>query len=98
MDPTALPTDNLYKFLALSGLAIVGFSIWFGWTRWPAFQERAFKILQELAEVGGLIQGSKLKLEFHSAYGTTLQPERAVALALLSKPLAPVATLPLAKP
>src|SRR5882762_6140472 len=31
MDPTSLPTDNLYKFMALSGVAIVGFFIWFVW-------------------------------------------------------------------
>ncbi len=31
MDPTALPTDNLYKFAALSGVALAGFLIWLTW-------------------------------------------------------------------
>jgi hypothetical protein len=31
MDPTALPTDNLYKFIALSGLVLVGFLAWLVW-------------------------------------------------------------------
>lgn len=28
VDPTALPTDNLYKFLALAGLMLAGFCAW----------------------------------------------------------------------
>jgi hypothetical protein len=28
VDPTGLPTDNLYKFLALAGLAFAGFCAW----------------------------------------------------------------------
>jgi len=31
MDPTALPTDNLYKFLALAGLSLSGFCGWLIW-------------------------------------------------------------------
>ena len=31
MDPTALPTDNLYKFMALAGLALAGFCAWAIW-------------------------------------------------------------------
>lgn len=37
MDPTGLPTDSVYKFIALSGLAIAGFAIWFWWTRTQQF-------------------------------------------------------------
>src|SRR5688572_2341923 len=31
MDPTSFPTDNLYKFLALSGLALAGLCAWLWW-------------------------------------------------------------------
>src|SRR4051812_13688935 len=31
MDPTALPTDNLYKFAALSGVALAAFLLWLTW-------------------------------------------------------------------
>jgi len=42
VDIPGLPTDNLYKFLALSGLLSAGF-IWWGVTkRWEALVERAY--------------------------------------------------------
>jgi hypothetical protein len=31
MDPTSLPTDNLYKFMALGGLFLTGFGGWLFW-------------------------------------------------------------------
>ena len=31
MDPSSLPTDNLYKFVALSGIALVAFTLWLRW-------------------------------------------------------------------
>lgn len=39
MDPTSLPTDNLYKFMALSGMGIVGFAVWFRWKRLQSFAD-----------------------------------------------------------
>ncbi|HEX2873079.1 MAG TPA: hypothetical protein VHP33_17575 [Polyangiaceae bacterium] len=33
MDPTSLPTDNLYKFIALAGLGVAGFCVWFWWAK-----------------------------------------------------------------
>lgn len=35
MDPTHLPTDNLWKFMALAGLACAGFC---GWLMWKMFE------------------------------------------------------------
>jgi hypothetical protein len=50
MDPTALPTDNLYKFMALGGLALVGFCIWM-----------RLKITDTLGKVVSDVEGSMLK-------------------------------------
>ena len=46
MDPTKLPTDNLYKFLALAGLSLAGFC---GWLIWK-FVERQHSELAALLE------------------------------------------------
>lgn len=49
MDPTALPTDNLYKFMALAGLGIAGFCLWFWWTRWRSFLSEDHRVAREAA-------------------------------------------------
>lgn len=49
MDPTKLPTDNLYKFLAIFGLAIAFFAAYFTEQRREAYDTRIEAALMELA-------------------------------------------------
>jgi hypothetical protein len=53
MDPTALPTDNLYKFAALSGVALIGFLSWLAWKTQRDLQAAllAITVKKRLAEV-----------------------------------------------
>ena len=51
MDPTSLPTDNLYKFMALAGLMLAGFC---GWLRWKFLENQHAElatIKQELSRI-----------------------------------------------
>jgi hypothetical protein len=41
VDPTSLPTDNLYKFLALSGLALAAFCTWSCQKAWATVHNAA---------------------------------------------------------
>ena len=43
------PTDNLYKFLAIGGLALFGFSVWSGWRGSQDLQRRLFETGAEIA-------------------------------------------------
>jgi hypothetical protein len=49
VDPTALPTDNLYKFMALSGLGIAGFCLWFWWQRFQQLKDKLIGLRLDLA-------------------------------------------------
>lgn len=50
MDLTALPTDNLYKFMALAGTLLLVFSVYLGFTRYQKYWERLDELSLELAE------------------------------------------------
>jgi hypothetical protein len=54
MDPTNLPTDSLYKFMALSGLAILGFCVWL-------FSTNTDRLLEQSASADAAL--AKLKAE-----------------------------------
>lgn len=51
MDPTALPTDNLYKFMALAGVLAAGFCIWLAYRIWNHIIQRADQMEIEEAQL-----------------------------------------------
>ena len=55
MDPTALPTDNLYKFMALAGLALAGFCVWLLWKTRDDTLAKLASAFEDLAKVQPLV-------------------------------------------
>lgn len=50
MDPSKFPTDNLYKFMALSGLGIVALAVVLWWQKSDLFHERLYQRTIEVAQ------------------------------------------------
>jgi hypothetical protein len=48
VDPTALPTDNLYKFMALAGLALAGLCMWLRWKHEDEWWNHASRALEKV--------------------------------------------------
>ncbi len=65
VDPTGLPTDNLYKFLALAGLGATGFCLWFWWTRRNLLLTERMDIDRELARAESRLDRSERLLADH---------------------------------
>lgn len=61
MDISALPTDSLYKFMALSGISICLFTVYFIWTQHQKLLERRDRLIPELAVLEVSLQQLKNK-------------------------------------
>lgn len=48
MDPSSLPTDNIYKFLALSGLALSGFCTWLRWRLIEGVEKQVYTVRRDV--------------------------------------------------
>jgi len=51
MDPTKLPTDNLYKFMAIAGLLIIAVSTIFWWQQAHVLEESISQTSTEMAQL-----------------------------------------------
>lgn len=82
-----LPTDNLYKFMALGGLTLAGFFFWIFWKRADALRDRAEAHLQDEKELTAEAEAIRAQIEL----GRLLpEPERSAQLPVLTALLAKV--------
>jgi hypothetical protein len=56
MDFTSIPTDNLYKFMALSGLVVAGSSVWFLWKKAEEHRDKIHQHRIRIADLGEVLQ------------------------------------------
>jgi hypothetical protein len=63
VDPTALPTDNLYKFMAFSGLVAAGYAVWIVYKLLVDHEDRLLVVARRKAAIeyqrGGIEKKTK---------------------------------------
>jgi len=79
-----IPTDNLYKFLALSGLLLVGFSFY-----WPSHEADQWHARLDTLNERVAVFNSKGGDEVRQPYRKMLMERSAAFVAAVSKPMAP---------
>ena len=63
MNVPSLPTDNLYKFLAIFGIVICIFSIYIYQNKYNLYTEEFFEVRKEFAKYGPMLDRVTLLLE-----------------------------------
>jgi hypothetical protein len=77
-----LPTDNLYKFMALGGLTLSGFFCWLFWKYTEEYSRRVEALTVEHAELQSNAQAAREKLE--RAKTLTEEERKKIVPAMLS--------------